>query len=110
MMKLRTLKLSAKRREYTHMKSNISHTTRWGSTLYMLTRYAKIRQYLPHLKDESLKRLFLSKTQNEKLDTLLVHLQDLDRVTKASQYETTTIFEAREMFDAVIQCYPELEI
>lgn len=107
MVKLRGLLLSANLRKLTPLKPMLRNNTRWSSTLSMLSRYVRLREFLPNLNCYEIDELSLSVAENRRVDMLLVQLEPLDEVTKLLQSESTTVSDARALFDAVIQKYPD---
>lgn len=91
MKKLRTLNLSAKLFAHAKLKGQLNNVTRWSSTFNMLQRFAEIRQYLPLVDDDTVQRMKLNNSQNDKLNTLLANLKELESVTKALKNDSTTL-------------------
>eukprot|EP00171_Calliarthron_tuberculosum_P003101 IDg3101t1 len=106
MVKLRGLLLGAKLRRLTSIRPKIRNTTRWSSTHDMIVRYVRIREFLPNLESEEIDSLFLSPSENRRVDAFLQQLSPLESVTKMLQREETTVSDTRALFDAVINSFP----
>ena len=79
---------------------------RWGSISLILTRYGQITQFLPRLDLPDLSDILLSDEDSAVVDHLFKKLGDLDSVTNALQENSTTLSDARALFDAVIKRHP----
>ena len=87
MVKLRTLKMSAKLREHTPLRPVLFNTTRWTSISFMIKRYLEIKSVLidhfssdPHLLD-----LLLSPREEAAVEKLNEDMKILNSVTVALQ-------------------------
>lgn len=107
MVKLRGLLLSAKLQKLTHLKPQVANVTRWSSIHNMLNRYTELREYLPMLESDEIDMLLLTASENRKLESLLNIINPLESVTKTLQEESTSIGDARALFDAVMEKFPE---
>lgn len=74
----------------------------------MLYRYTQLMPFIAVMEDHSLQRMKLWKKQNDKLDTFMLDVEELESVTKAWQEDSTTLSAARAMLDAVSEQYPQL--
>lgn len=107
MVKLRTLLLSAKLLKLTPLRPKTRNATRWSSAFDMLVRYDRLREFLSELDSAEIDNLSLTTAENRRVDSLLLKLKDLESVTKALQYENTSIGDVRGLFDAVIEQFPQ---
>ncbi len=106
MVRLHDLLLSAKLRRLTHLRPVLSTETRWSSVYEMLRRYIRIREHLSSLDSEEIDDIALTNHDNRRVDTLMKQLEPLESVTKALQDDTTTVSDARALFDAVTEKFP----
>lgn len=97
---------AAKLRRFTHLKAKQNNVTRWSSTYDMLKRYVELREFLTLL---DIPDIFLSSREDAEVNSVLVTLSDLDSITKELQKESTTMCEARTLFDGVLSEFPEME-
>lgn len=74
----------------------------------ILSRYKKIRELVPHLRLDEVLALMPSNADKIKIDYLLETLSSFESVKNALQSETTTIANARLLFNAVV--YLSLEL
>jgi selenocysteine-specific translation elongation factor len=95
MMKLKQLIPAAKLRSFTHLKVKTKNARRWSSTIAMILRYTKIKQFLPRLEVNEIDDLVLSAKENRDIDALLEELKDLETVSKTSQNDSTAMSDAR---------------
>ena len=96
MIKLRTLKLSAKLRQHAHLKPVIYCVTRWSSMADMLNRYIEFKPVLvEHFSDDNNILFYLmSPVENAAIDMAV-----LRSVTKALQRENIDLSSVRALFD-----------
>jgi len=109
MSKLKTLKLSAKLREYTNLRPRKSYEKRWSGTHAMLLRYKQLQEFLPKLESSEINELLLTPQEDVSVDLLLKELKDIDSVTKILQARCTTLSDVRALFDALIDQYPNMK-
>ena len=107
MSKLKKLLSGAKLFQLTPLRPITRNTTRWISTFDMISRYVRLREFLVDLASSDIDDLCLNSSQNRRVDSLLVRLQDLESVSKSLQKKSATIAEVRVLFDAVMDQYPE---
>eukprot|EP00171_Calliarthron_tuberculosum_P014870 IDg14870t1 len=107
MTKLKTLLLAAKLRSLTHPKAKTRNATRWSSTHDMLTRYVRVREFIPKLGSGDLDDMTLPSSENRRVNALLPQMRDLESVTKVLQSNSTTLAEVKCLFDAVLDKFPE---
>jgi hypothetical protein len=106
MKKASTLKNSAELRNYTDLIVVKENATRWSSTFNMIQRFIAIKPHLEKL--ESLAEFMLSCVEVNTLLSSFTHLKKFNEVTVALQKEGVTVLEVREIFDFVLEDYPEL--
>ena len=100
MIKLRTLKLSAKLRQHTHLKPVIYCVTRWSSMADMLNRYIEFKPVLvEHFSDDNILFYLMSPVENAAIDELVKDMAVLRSVTKALQRENIDLSSVRALFD-----------
>ena len=111
MVKLRTLKMSAKLREDTPLRPVLFNTTRWTSISFMIKRYLEIKSVLiyhfssdPHLLD-----LLLSPREEAAIEKLNEDMKILNSVTVALQRENLDLSNVRMLFNETLKKYPELD-
>ena len=73
----------------------------------MLRRYCQLREYPPKIDSEKVDELQPTVSENRRVDALVTRLNDLDEVTKKLQCDSTTLSDARDLFDADIDVFPE---
>jgi hypothetical protein len=95
MIKLKQMIPAAKLRSFTHLKVKTKNARRWSSTIAMILRYTKIKQFLPRLEVNEIDDLVLSAKENRDIDALLEELKDLETVSKTSQNDSTAMSDAR---------------
>ena len=106
MVKMRGLLLSAKLQKLNPLKPIVRNVTRWSSTHHMLKRYIDLREYLTGLESDEIELLRQSPSENRRLESFMVYISPLESVTKELQCMSTTINDARALFDAMIEKYP----
>eukprot|EP00171_Calliarthron_tuberculosum_P001416 IDg1416t1 len=107
MIKLKTLLFAAKLRSRTHLKAKTRNSTMWSSTHDMLTRYVRLREFIPKLGLDDLDDMTLPLSENRRVDALLHQMKDFEFVTKVLQSISTTFVEFICLFDAVLDKFPE---
>jgi hypothetical protein len=60
MIKLKQMIPAAKLRSFTHLKVKTKNARRWSSTIAMILRYTKIKEFLPRLEINEIDYLVLS--------------------------------------------------
>jgi len=91
---------------YTELRAVLRNVTRWSSTFMMLDRFFKI---LPGLEDiVDVACLLPERNELAALKELHTHLTELDTITKKLQLESITIADARDLFDGVLERYPDM--
>jgi hypothetical protein len=106
MKKASTLKVSAQLRKLTTLCPVKENDTRWLSTFYMIERFFRIQCKLSAVAD--LIPLIPSLFEVDLLAKGFVHLKRFNQVTKSLQEEGITFVRVREMFDTILDDYPEL--
>jgi hypothetical protein len=72
----------------------------------MILRYTNILEYLHLLQVNVIEQLLLFPRENRDVDNLLYHLKDIESVTKSLQKDDITLFNVRDLFDAISDTYP----
>jgi len=110
MLKLRTLSVSAKLRNLTHLRPRIiNNSTRWSATYEMLERFFQLYPHIVKLCVEAIENLMPNNRKLRSLEALLGKLRDLDSVTKHLQKEGTNLAEIRQIFNVTMEEFPEME-
>ena len=110
MLKLKNLVFAAKLRKLTPLAAKTRNATRWSSTFQMMLRYQRIREFVPTLDSEELDDLMLLSSESRRLDAMVDQLKNVESVTKTLQDTATTMSDVRDMFDSIMEDYPETEI
>ncbi|KAG2835024.1 hypothetical protein PC129_g7932 [Phytophthora cactorum] len=105
MMRLRTLKQSAKFRLKTSLRPVIRLDTRWSSTFSMVHRYFKLLEHLDST-DDAIVDVLPAPPCNKRLLSLLKDLKKVLSVSKALQGASVTLLDARVWFDGLIAVKP----
>ena len=105
MVKLRTLKMSAKLRKHTPLMPVSFNTSRWTSISFRKKRYVEIKSVLvdhfssdPHLLD-----LFLSPREEAAIGKLNEDMKILNSVTVALQRENLDLSNFRMLFNETLK-------
>ena len=106
MKKASTLKVSAQLRKLTALHTVKQNVTRWSSTYEMITRFIRIKDQLEAVTD--LIPFMPSPLENDILKKGYVHLQSFQQVTLMLQKEGITFLRVREIFDTLLDDYPEM--
>ncbi|KAG6977654.1 hypothetical protein JG688_00000096 [Phytophthora aleatoria] len=101
MMRLRTIKQSAKLRLKTSLRPVIRQNTRWSSTFSMVHRYFKLLERLDPT-DDAIVDVLPAPPCNKRLLSLLKDLKKVDSVSKALQGASVTLLDVRVWFDGLI--------
>ncbi|RHY87092.1 hypothetical protein DYB37_010240 [Aphanomyces astaci] len=107
MTKLRFTLPAARLRRLTPLVAKTNNTTRWSSTYSMLKRYNEIKSFLIDINDNNIDVLRLNVVEDREVTTLLTKLEDLNAITLALQSEDCSLLDARQIFDTVIEDYPD---
>ena len=113
MKKLSTAKISGALREATKLVPKRRNVTRWSSTMAMVDRYMKIKEFIPQLNipialKHELTVLLPSAMDEIALEAVQVKLLDFESVTKTLQFaDGVPMNSVRSLFDAMIEKYPE---
>lgn len=107
MIKLKSLLLGAKLMKITGLKARTRNQTRWSSTFQMLVRYLDIKDHLHKLNSVEVDILSLSTAEDRRVTELFERLKNLECITKRLQKDDTTMETVRDLFDCVIDDYPE---
>ncbi|RQM24204.1 hypothetical protein B5M09_007767 [Aphanomyces astaci] len=106
MTKLRFTLPAARLRRVTPLRAITLSATRWSSTFNMLKRYIELKPFLWAIADDSIDVLRLNVVENREVTALLVTLEDLNSITLALQGDECSLLEVRQIFDTVIEDYP----
>ena len=107
MKKLKNLVPSAKLRKLTPLKPKTRNVTRWSSTHDMLERYLELKQFIPLIKLPEVDDMMPTSRQERDIEYMLKKLRDRDSVTKTLQKEDLNMNDVRDLFDGVIEEFPE---
>ena len=107
MNELRNLKTSGRLRKFTDLCPVRPNKTRWSGKYKMCKRYLELEQFIEAMPlDDS---LYLSMREKRVLEKLTKHLKNFHDITKKLQERGILLPEVRNVFDAAIDDYPELE-
>eukprot|EP00644_Phytophthora_capsici_P008312 jgi/Phyca11/114634/e_gw1.26.394.1 len=98
MVRLRTLKQSAKLRSKTSLRPIIRQDTRWSSTFSMVHRYFKLLEHLDPT-DDDIVDVLPAPSCNKRLLLQLKDLKKVESVSKALQATKVTLLDVRVWFD-----------
>ena len=99
MIKRRTLKRSANLRKQTQLRPVLRDKTRWSSTFEMISRYEKLKNFIPR-DDLELMPYILDETEEAAVTSLHARLTEIDTVTKMLQQERgVSVSVIRALFD-----------
>ncbi|RQM28425.1 hypothetical protein B5M09_005167 [Aphanomyces astaci] len=73
----------------------------------MLKRYNEIKSFLIDINDNNIDVLRLNVVEDREVTALLTKLEDLNAITLALQSEDCSFLDARQIFDTVIEDYPD---
>ncbi|RHY69411.1 hypothetical protein DYB34_008694 [Aphanomyces astaci] len=107
MTKLRFTLPAARLRHVTPLRAITLSATRWSSTFNMLKRYIELKPFLLAIADDSIDVLRLNVVEDREVTALLVTLEDLNSITLALQGDESSLLEVRQIFDTVIEDYPD---
>jgi hypothetical protein len=107
MDKLCTLKNSAILEHFTLLKPVQRNTTRWSSTYEMVKRYFRLEPYLKLM--PTVTAYLPDNFQYQTLMVLLHHMRNFHSITMELQIANMDIRESRELFDQLIDEYPEMD-
>ncbi|KAE9262998.1 hypothetical protein PF008_g32470, partial [Phytophthora fragariae] len=105
MVRLRTLKQSAKLRLKTPLRPVIRQDTRWSSTFCMVHRYFRLLEHLDTT-DDALADVLPAPASNKRLRALLNDLKKIESVSKALQGANVSLLDVRVWFDGLIAIKP----
>ncbi|KUG02223.1 hypothetical protein AM587_10000365 [Phytophthora nicotianae] len=105
MVRLRTLKQSAKLRSKTTLRPVTRQDTRWSSTFDMINRYFKLLEHIDPT-DDALVDVLPAPACNKRLLSLLKDLKKVESVSKALQGEHVSLADVRVWFDGLITVKP----
>ncbi|KAF0758313.1 hypothetical protein AaE_003975 [Aphanomyces astaci] len=74
----------------------------------MLKRYIELKPFLLAIGDDSIDVLRLNMVEDHEVAVLLVNLEDLNSITLALQGEECSLLDVRQIFDTVIEYYPDV--
>ena len=108
---LRTLKLSVKLRQHTHLKPVSYCVTRCSSMADMLNRYIEFKPVLvEHFSDDNNILLYLmSPVENAAIDELVKDMTVHRSVTKALQRENFDLSSVRALFDETCRKFKNID-
>lgn len=106
MKKASTLKVSAQLRKLTSLHTVKANDTRWSSTFEMCARFFRIQSELSAVDD--LIPLIPSLYEVDTLCKGFKHLSIFNDLTIMLQKEGITFLRVREIFDTILEDYPEL--
>ncbi|POM60379.1 LOW QUALITY PROTEIN: hypothetical protein PHPALM_30778 [Phytophthora palmivora] len=105
MVRLRTLKQSAKLRQNTTLRPVIRHDTRWSSTFLMVHRYFRLLKHIDAT-DNAVVDVLPSPASNKPFRALLNDLKKIESVPKALQADNVSLRDVRVWFDGLIAIKP----
>jgi len=106
MKKASTLKVSAQLRKLTTLQTVKDNDTRWTSVFDMTTRFFRIQKELSAIQD--LHPLLPTLVEVDVLEKCYVHLKKFHQINMMLQKEAISFVRVREIFDTVMDDYPEL--
>ena len=109
MVELRTLKNAARLRKLNVSAAKKNNDTRWSSTYDMIKRYLEINEVVETIDTQSIIDKLLSRTDHRKIEHLMLKLKLMQDVSKELQRESLTLDEARDLFDGVVDEFPDME-
>jgi hypothetical protein len=107
MKKASTLKNTAALRQYTCLEAVTENATRWSSQYMMIARFFQIKSHLEQV--ESLAPSMLSFVEVRELQASFTHMKKFNEVTLALQKQGITCLNVLDIFDHVIEDYPEFQ-
>ena len=112
MGKFKGIKLGAKLRQFTTLRTKQQNVTRWSSSCEMVSRYLELKQvFEQHFSSEqTLLDSLLNARENQKVLEVHENLKVLDSVTLALQRESIDLSSTRLLFDEVVNRVPELDM
>jgi hypothetical protein len=106
MKKASTLKVSAQLRKLTTLQTVKDNDTRWTSVFEMTTRFFRIQKELSAIQD--LHPLLPTFVEVDVLEKCYIHLKKFHQINMMLQKEAISFVRVREIFDTVMDDYPEL--
>ncbi|POM64907.1 Hypothetical protein PHPALM_19499, partial [Phytophthora palmivora] len=105
MVRLRTLKQSAKLRQKTTLRPVIRQDTRWSSAFLMVNRYFRLLEHIDGTVD-AVVDVLPAPASNKRLRALLNDLKKIESVSKALQADNVSFLDVRVWFDGLIAIKP----
>ena len=91
-----------------HFPVKPSNKTRWCSTFEMISRYEKLKNFIP--RDDLEMPYILDETEEAAVTSLYARLTEIETVTKTLQQELGfSLSDIRALFDALIVKFPSME-
>ncbi|OAF71104.1 hypothetical protein A3Q56_01139 [Intoshia linei] len=114
MKKLSTIKCRALLKKYTHLKAIIMNETRYSSCYEIIERYSRIIEPLNDISNEKLYssgliNFLLNPNKNDEILEFFKSLTELNTVTLKLQDSKLTMCIVRDIFDYLIEIYPEIK-
>ena len=109
MGKMKSVKLSAKLRQFTHLRPIQANITRWSSTHQMINRYMQLKEFMVYFDEENILEFIPSPKENATLSEVQQKLATLDSVTMALQRESTDASCVRLLFNEIKRKFPDLD-
>lgn len=105
-MKLHFYSISAPMlRILTPLSAKSNNSTRCSLTYQIVLRYVDIKEHMRQINHPYVKQLLLTKEEIQEVSELLRRLSVLQYFTIKLQPESTTLLDARNLFDDLIQKY-----
>lgn len=95
-------------RALTNLKKLLDNVTQWSSTHYKPVRYQRIRGFTQQIYEENISRLLIFRPDNQKIDSIVECLMDLDLKFIKLQKGSKDLAYARFLFDASTKKYLSL--
>ena len=109
MVELRTLKNAARLRKLGVNAAKLDNDTRWSSIYEMLKRYFEIIDGVENMQIPSVQEKLLTRHEHKTIEGLMIRLKQMEDVTKELQREDLTLSEARDLFDGLMDEFPDME-
>jgi hypothetical protein len=106
MKKGRNLKNAAKLRQLTALKAITDNDTRWTSTFYMIKRFFRLQEELKSI--EALEEEMPTTATINIVKRSYDQLEKFHNITKSLQEKGLSLAEGREIFNGVLEDYPDL--
>ncbi|POM69793.1 Hypothetical protein PHPALM_13899 [Phytophthora palmivora] len=105
MVRLRTLKQSAKLMQKTTLRHVVRQDTRWSSTFLMVHQYFRLLEHI-EATDDAVVDVLPAPASNKRLRALLNDLKKIESVSKALQADNATLLDVRVWSDGLIVIKP----